>query len=239
MIKGGKGGWVLERSSKVWEIIGIFASSLFVGYSGAMMPGPVTILAISQSARQGLLAAPLLSLGHIAIELVMVIALVKGVARLFHKNLVAGLIGVVGGLVLIWMGLDIVRSAWQGSLQLSLEAGQAGSLSRLGLVAGGVVASLSNPYWLLWWVTIGLSYVMLSLRKGVGGLVAFYLGHGLADFSWNSFVGLLVVSGRRVFSDSVYAGILLVAGCVLIGLSTYFIYSGVNFLRGRATMPAG
>jgi threonine/homoserine/homoserine lactone efflux protein len=109
----------------------------------------------------------------------------------------------------------------------------------LELVAGGAVASLSNPYWVVWWASIGLSYVMLSLRKGVGGLAAFYLGHSLADFSWNSFLGVLVVSGRRVLSDSVYVGILLVAGCVLIALSTYFIYSGINFLRGKATVPVG
>lgn len=239
MIQIGEGIREHGRRLRAWEIAGLFGSSLLVGYSGAMMPGPVTILVISQSARQGLIASPLLSLGHIGIELATVVALLAGLSKLLRRSRAAGIIGLVGGLVLLWMGLDILRSVLSGGLSLSLTAGPVGGMGSLRLVGSGVVASLANPYWVLWWATVGLSYVMLSLRKGVAGLLAFYLGHSLADFSWNGFLGILVVSGRKLLSDAVYGGILLASGLALIGLSAYFIYSGWNFLRGQAAVATG
>lgn len=216
------------------EIMAIFSTAFVIGFSGAMMPGPLTALTITESARQGLWAAPLLILGHVLAELFMVVALTMGLGRAFRKNIVAGLVGLLGGTVLLWMGSDILRGIWQGTISLNLVSGQREEPTNPGLILAGILASLSNPYWFLWWATIGMSYVTLSLRKGTPGLGAFYTGHGLADFSWNGFLGFLVVSGKRMISQRVYAGLLSVCGFVLVILSLYFIYSGVNFLRGKA-----
>lgn len=228
--------WGGERGGLV-GILAIFASSFVIGFSGAMMPGPLTAAALTQSAWRGFWAAPLLVGGHALAELAMVLALALGLGSLFRKNLVSGLIGLVGGLVLIWMGLDIIRSAWQGQISLSAASARAGSAGGLSPLITGMVVSLANPYWVLWWATIGLSYVMLSSRRGSLGVGAFYTGHILSDFIWLSFLALAVVSGRRVLGDSVYQWILVVAGGVLVILSLYFIYSGLNFLRAKARAP--
>lgn len=220
------------------EIITIFSTSFIVGFSGAMMPGPLTALTITESARQGFWAAPLLILGHVLAELLMVVALTLGLGRAFRKNAVAGLIGLLGGTVLLWMGSDILRGVWQGTVSLKFVTGQQEGPANPGLIMAGVLTSASNPYWFLWWATIGMSYVTLSLKKGIAGLGAFYTGHGLADLSWNGFLGFIVFSGRRIISQNVYAGLLLVCGLALVVLSLYFIYSGVNFLRGKTKAPA-
>jgi hypothetical protein len=102
-----------------------------------------------------------------------------------------------------------------------------------GSVGAGILASISNPYWVVWWASVGASYVVLALRRGLPGLGAFFSGHILADLSWNSLLAFLIASGRGFLSVSFYRGVLVVCGLILVILAIYFIYSGFGFLRGK------
>jgi threonine/homoserine/homoserine lactone efflux protein len=214
----------------------IFTTSLMVCFSGALMPGPLLTVTISQSAQRGFWQVPLLILGHAIAELAIVLALTAGLSRLLKRKAVAGLIGLLGGAFLLWMGLDIARSAGWGTVSLSLTNAER-SGAQVGPVVAGVLVSVSNPYWVLWWATVGMSYVALALRQGPLGLGSFYIGHILADLSWYSLVAFVITAGRSLLSQPVYRGILLTCSFFLIALSIYFIYSGINFLRGKGEIP--
>ena len=101
-----------------------------------------------------------------------------------------------------------------------------------GLLLGGVAVSLSNPFWSLWWVTVGLSFLNWSRELGLGllGIAAFYLGHILADYAWYGVVSLALVSGRRILTDTFYKGLILVCGLFLWGLAGFFIAQGLSRL---------
>lgn len=213
-------------------LFALFATSLIVGFSGALMPGPVSMVTISQSARHGFWAGPLVTAGHAVAEIAAVAALAMGLGKVFKRSLVAGLIGLLGGGFLLWMGVDIARSGWVG-IALELEPGEMGGLTAFGSVGAGVLASISNPYWVVWWASVGASYVVLALRKGLPGLGAFFWGHILSDLSWNSLLAFLIASGRGFLSLSFYRGVLVVCGLILVALAVYFIYSGLGFLRGK------
>jgi len=215
------------------KLAAIFATSLFVGFSGALMPGPLLTVVISGSARSGFWEGQALVLGHAVAEVLFVAALAAGLSRLLKRNLVAGLIGLLGGAFLLWMGFDIARNAWWGTVSLDLAVGTKTGL-QVGPVITGIAVSISNPYWVLWWATVGASYVTLSLGRGPLGLGCFYVGHILSDWTWYSLVAFLIARGRALLSQSIYRAILLVCGLFLIALSAYFIYSGIKFLRGRA-----
>jgi len=134
---------------------------------------------------------------------------------------VIGSIGVVGGVVMGWMGVGMLRSVGT----LSLDAASAAP-SRLHPVAAGIVVSLSNPYWTLWWVTIGAGYVVMGLRFGLPGILAFFAGHILADFAWYSLVSLSVARGRRFLTNRVYRGLVGVCGAALVLFGAWFVWSG-------------
>jgi threonine/homoserine/homoserine lactone efflux protein len=189
------------------------------------------MVTISQSARHGFWAGPLVTGGHAIAEIAAVAALAMGLGKVFKRNLVAGLIGLLGGGFLLWMGVDTARSGWVG-IALELEPREMG-IGAFASVGAGVLASISNPYWVVWWASVGASYVVLALRRGLPGLGAFFLGHILSDLSWNSLLAFLIVSGRGFLSLSFYRGLLVVCGLILVVLALYFIYSGFRFLRGK------
>ncbi|MFQ5593673.1 MAG: LysE family transporter [Anaerolineae bacterium] len=206
-----------------------------ISLSGVMSPGPISTMAVSEGARRGYRAGPLISVGHAVTELVMVGALALGLSRVLQQTTVAGVVGLVGGLVLAWMGLDIIRGAREARLSLDIEAAGGGSLlatdQQWGLVSAGVLLSVSNPFWLLWWATVGSANMLGFLEYGLIGLGVFYLSHISLDFGWNSLLAGLARSGRQVVSDGVFRAVLTVCGVFLVLFAVYFVVVGVRFLR--------
>ena len=150
-------------------LIALFATSLAVGFSGALMPGPLVTAAIAGAARDGFWVGPALSLGHAAAEAAVVVGLALGLGRLLKNRWVSGGIGVIGGLFLLWMGWDIAAGAWTGAVSLSLSAAEGAVQPAWAPVLTGVAVSLTNPYWIMWWATVGASYVMLGPAAGSRG----------------------------------------------------------------------
>lgn len=228
MLPGGKGFYL--------ELATIFVTALAVGLSGAMMPGPLLTVTIGESARRGFVAGPLLVLGHGILEGALIIALALGLGSFLTIPVVGKAIAVVGGLVLSYMGWGIARDAWHNKVNLNVNPQQAASLEQVNSsppkgmhpVLAGILVSLSNPYWTLWWATVGLGYIVLSLRLGVPGLVSFFSGHILSDLAWYSLVAAAIAKGRHLVTPLIYRGILLACGLFLIFLGGSFIFWGLR-----------
>jgi len=203
------------------ELIPIFSTALLVALSGAMMPGPLLTVTISETAKRGQIAALLLIVGHSILELVLVVGFTFGLYTVLQNPVIIRAIGILGGGFLLWMGYGIVSDAYRGRVSLDLTSRE-GRLD-IGPVAQGIVTSISNPYWTLWWVTIGAGFVLSSLKYGLPGLTSFYFGHILGDFLWYAMVAYIVATGKRFLTDRVYRGILIFCGLFLILLAVTFI----------------
>ncbi|MEW6574646.1 MAG: LysE family transporter [Bacillota bacterium] len=216
-------------------LTGLLITSFIVALSGAMAPGPLLTVTIAESVKRGLLAGLLLVVGHAVLEAALVVALALGLRPFISHHGVVTAISFAGGGFLLWMGGTIVRDAVKGKISLdpNVEATDGGNVSGSSsagrLIGLGVVVSLSNPYWSLWWATFGLKYVVEALKWAWAGIAVFFIGHILADLIWYVAVSGVVTGGRRFLSPALYRGILTVAGLFLIGLGGYFIYGGFRF----------
>jgi len=208
------------------ELLGIFITSLMVAFSGAMVPGPLLTVTISESHQRGFWAGPLIILGHAILELALVVALVLGFKGIFTNHTFVGIIGFLGGLFLLWVGSDMLRGAIKKTMSFEIRSS---SKIKMGPVAAGVFVSLSNPYWTIWWATIGVAYVLAALKFGVLGLILFYVAHILADLIWYSAVSFMVVTGKNFLSEKAYRVLISVCGIFLILLAAYFVFSGLRF----------
>lgn len=208
------------------ELPALFVTSLVVGFSGAMMPGPLLLVNVHQTARRGLVAAPLVTMGHAAAELAFTLALFLGLGPLLGAPPIITLIALVGGGVLVWMGLGMVREARFVSLINEARPGPVG----WGPVGAGVTASISNPYWCIWWATVGAGYVALARPLGLPGVAAFFLGHITSDLVWLTLISFTLVSGKRVMSDRVYRLLLTGLGIFLCVLAAGILFWALRLL---------
>lgn len=216
----------------------IFASAFVIGLSGAMMPGPLLTACIGYAAERGFLAGgPLLVLGHALLELALVVLVLAGIGPLLSRPRVGAAIGFVGGAVLLWMGQGMTTAALAG---LSLAPGEPGGRAALlaSPVLAGAVISLANPYWSLWWATIGLKYVALSRESATAGVAAFYCGHQLSDAAWYFLVAGAVALGRKAIPDAAYRWLIGVCGLMLVAFAACFILGAIRTLaRASRALP--
>jgi len=200
-------------------------AAFVIGLSGAMSPGPYLTVTIARTLREGRLAAMLMLVGHALLEAVLLVGLAFGLASLLKTPAVVTIMSILGGIVLLWMGGSLLWGAWRGTVVADLKAAE--NPSRVGPVAHGAIVSLSNPYWTLWWATIGITLAIKGLEFGPVGVLAFFVGHELADLAWYSIVIFAVAAGRNLLSDRVYRIVMAVLACFLLYLGVTFVLSAL------------
>ena len=213
------------------DVVVIFFSSMVIAYSGALMPGPMLAVVVAETPRQGAIAGPLVVLGHSLLELVLLAAIVVGLGPVLEREGVQATLSIVGGAMLAVTGVSMVVAAARDRVHLEWDAESAGP-GRARTIVGGAVSSLANPYWTIWWVTIGLGLLTKAYALGVAGVAAFYVGHILGDLTWYSAVSGAISAGRRWITEKGYRVMVAVAAAFLLLLAAWFIASGLRTLAG-------
>jgi threonine/homoserine/homoserine lactone efflux protein len=208
-------------------LAGIFCSSFVIALSGALMPGPLLTYTVAEAARRGFWAGPIIMLGHGCLELGLVALLLLGIGAIINQPVIMGVVGLTGAVILWWLGYDLLSTA--KTAHLTLTSGDGRSIPPFW---AGIVMSLANPYWLIWWVTLGLGYVLFAYKYGLLGVVCFFIGHFLADLAWYSLVAMAVAQGKKFISDRTYHGFMIVCAVFLLVFGCYFGYQGVRTLLG-------
>jgi threonine/homoserine/homoserine lactone efflux protein len=194
-----------------------------ISLSGVMAPGPVTSVVVgkgSESPHAGVLVA----IGHGIVELPLMVAVFYGVGRLLELTHTSAAIALVGGLFLLWMGFDMLRSLRRGPIQQTSSAHSP-------LVAG-ILLSAANPYFLVWWATVGAALIARSVRFGVWGFLAFALAHWACDLVWDYALSALSFKGGQVFGARFQRSVFLVCGACLMVFGGRFVVDGALTFLG-------
>jgi threonine/homoserine/homoserine lactone efflux protein len=207
-------------------LLTIFFSSFVIALSGAMMPGPLLTITISESPRRGFITGPLLIAGHAFLEMALITALLLGLAPYFQRPAVFVATAITGALILLWMAINMFRSL--PSLSISWKEDKTTGNHP---IINGILMSVANPYWIIWWATIGLGYILYSWQFGLWGIIFFFAGHILADLSWYSFISAAVTRGGHFLNDRLYRGLIAVCAAFLVLFAFYFAYAGLNKLN--------
>ena len=214
------------------QLMRIFSSAFFIGFSGAMMPGPMLGVTIEGSLkRKKWTVGPLVVLGHGILELTLVIIMTFGLKDFFSNPSVAGCIGLFGGAFLAWMGYGMIRSGLQKTVSLeSHKTGKGAGIENL--VLAGIVVSATNPYFIMWWASTGMESIRQAYTYGLAGVLLFFLGHIMSDFVWYTAVSAAFAGGRKLISNTVYCSLILALGLLIAAFSLYFMVSGIKMLFG-------
>ncbi len=164
-----------------------------ISLSGVMAPGPITAATLAAGGKNRHAGAWICA-GHIAVELPLILVLAGGVGRFLQSQRVQAGIGLAGGLLLLLLGLQLLASLRRS------EALSAGSVDRHPLWIG-VVLSGANPYFILWWATVGLTLTSQAVGFGILALVLFALPHWLCDLGWLEALSFAGFKGSQTFGE--------------------------------------
>ncbi|MGA2071547.1 MAG: LysE family transporter [Sedimentisphaerales bacterium] len=195
----------------------LFLIQVFIiSISGAMQPGPVTATAITMGTRSRW-AGSLVAVGHGIVEFPLMVLIVFGLGAIFQKTTAQIVIGIAGGLILLYMAYGMFRTAVH-----SVER-QAGAKEDKPIWAG-VVLTLSNPYFLLWWATVGLGLATTATKFGLHAFVLFAVVHWLVDFIWVTALSLASFHGTTLLGPKVYRRVMQVCAGAMLFFGLFFLY---------------
>jgi threonine/homoserine/homoserine lactone efflux protein len=187
---------------------------VIISLSGVMAPGPVTAVVLGKGSSSKH-AGAFVAIGHGIVEMPLVVALLFGLGTVLSFPLVKQALGCAGGAILLVMAFDMARSAIWPKVQAHRDARSP--------VVAGMLLSAANPYFLLWWATIGITLISGSRQFGLWGMGVFAFVHWLCDFAWYWFLSAVSFSGGRFFGRKFQKVIFIVCAACLVFFAFRFI----------------
>lgn len=204
----------------IYEITGIFILGFIIGLTGALAPGPTLVATINSSLKKGWTSGPLVTLGHALTEVLMVVLVLTGLSMIITDY--SFLIIIIGGVALVLFGLITILESRHASIDIGGKKGAGDNP-----VFAGIITSLSNPYFWIWWFTVGSAILISALEGGWPLVIAFVIGHWFADLGWLTMVSVGVHRGRFFLHDRGYRYMLGACGLFLIFFGIWFLVSGM------------
>ena len=195
--------------------------AVLISLSGVMAPGPVTAVAVSKGTKSPH-AGAFIALGHGMVEIPLMVLILYGFGDILKILYIKAIIGLLGGLFLLKMGLDLLKGIKQTKIDSSNDP-------RSPLMAG-IILTLANPYFLIWWATIGSILIFRSITFGLLGFAIFMILHWSCDFCWYYFLSTISFKGGQFFGKRLQQVLFAICGVFLLFFSAKFIYDAAKII---------
>jgi len=199
-------------------LFAFLVKAITISLSGVLAPGPMTAATLAAGMRSRH-AGAIIALGHAAVEFpLMALIIVAGErSRLFQNQSVKLAIGAAGGAILLVMGAQLLAALRKTTDNTAV------SDSRSPFVTG-VVLTAANPYFLIWWATVGLALATEAATWGMAAFALFAVLHWLCDLVWLEALSFASHKGTQLLGNRLHQGMMLVCGVMLLVFGCMFLY---------------
>ena len=199
--------------------------AMLISLSGVMAPGPLTVVVVGKGTRSAR-AGGLIALGHGAVEFPLMVLIALGLGPFFQHEVFAALVGLAGGAVLLWMSAGLLMSLRRRSAQ---DPGPE-RLREASPFMAGILMTGGNPYFIVWWATVGATLVFRAWSFGVWQFAVFAVLHWSLDLIWYFFLSSAAFKGAKLLGDRFLKGVSLVAGLALLYFGARFVVDALGSL---------
>jgi len=206
------------------DLIRFLIEAVLISLSGVMAPGPVTAVTLGMGARNRH-AGAVVAVGHGIVEFPLMILLFLGVGQVFEITGVRIGIGFAGGVMLLVMGVVMLGQSRKAQDVTAASA-------KRGPLVTGIVLSAGNPYFLLWWATVGLALATRAAGLGIFAFVLFAVIHWLCDLVWLEVLSWTSFKGTRLLGPRSQRVVGAVCGTALVVFGGVFLYRAGTGLAG-------
>jgi len=203
------------------SVIGITAT-------GALAPGPLSVATLALGVRGGWRSGFLVAVGHTVFELpyVLILALLLGNVSTFIAGPEVKLpLSLITAAFTAFFAYLLVNDALK--VRNGYYVGNASSSVVMRLrnpVLVGLMLTGLNPFFLIWWATVGLPLIENSLKLGlITGIPLMYALHVWMDFAWLTFLAYTSSTGAKYLGFKGYKALLLALALMLIIFAIHIV----------------
>lgn len=197
----------------------LFLSSVaLISFSGVLLPGPLFAVTIEKASKNKT-AGILIAFGHGIVEFPLMFLIYFVLSQFPVPNAVQIGVGLVGGLLMIFMGIQAYRNRH--------KTNDIHSNSQRDSLLAGIWTTAANAGFILWWLTIGTALVLNAKIFGLLGFSVFAGVHWFCDFLWYVFVAFIIFKSRRFWTERVHQSISIFCLAVFVGFGVFFFSSAL------------
>lgn len=211
------------------------AEVIFVSASGVLFPGPLFFANLIYGSKQGFHAGIKIAFGHTVVEFPLVILLALGLFRFspfILTNDSLRVIGLVGGFAIILFSIaqisNIMRTRRIGNINnnskpfFRINNNERREKEPFVL---GIIFSALNPFFLVWWFTVGLKLISDSiyLFGVIAGILFIFSFHIWMDYAWLGVTSYMISKGRSILKTKLYNLLLFSVSIVLTSYGLYLL----------------
>ena len=199
------------------QIIEFAVTVIIVSASGVMAPGPLFAANIAYGLQEGGKSGIKMAIGHTIVELPLVILLGIGVLSFEIFPEFRTVISILGASTLfVFAGIQIKTTVQKKDTRVFA--------TRYNAVLTGITLSALNPFFIIWWLSIGLKLISdAMLIWAFVGIIVVFLLHIWMDLVWLYSVARIASKSSKILSNKNYK-------ILMIGLSVMLIYFGISFI---------
>ncbi|HJM79787.1 MAG TPA: LysE family transporter [Nitrosopumilus sp.] len=199
------------------QIIEFAILVIIISASGVMSPGPLFAANITYGLREGVKSGIKIAIGHSIVELPLVILLGIGVFSLEIFPEFRTIISIFGAFTLFGFAGIQIKTILEKKKGIQKKP-------KHGPIVTGILFSVLNPFFIIWWTTIGLKLISDAMIVwAFAGILIVFLLHIWMDFAWLGITAFLASKSRKIISNRNYK-------IMISGLSLTLIYFGITFL---------
>jgi len=206
----------------MYEIASTLVLGFLIGLTGALAPGPTLVATINAALAGNWTAGLKISLGHMVAEFGIFLLIILGIASIAGPY--TTIIAAVGGIALVIFGIMTLMGSKTATL------GTTPTRAVDSPCMAGLLTSAANPYFWIWWLSVGSALVIKTLQGGLLLAAIFMIGHWCADTGWFTFVSTAVSRGKTVLPDTTYHRIMAACGIFFLLFGLYY-FTGVFVTR--------
>jgi threonine/homoserine/homoserine lactone efflux protein len=212
------------------DLFTFIATVVAVTASGALAPGPLFFTNITHGTKSGARGGLAFSVGHTIFEVSLVVVLAITLQTIIEfQPTIRLVVGVVGGTALLVFAFLQIR----GVLAQKADSESKGGVpSRSPLLLGTLFTGL-NPYFILWWLTVGITLIISALEWGYAGVLVMYISHVWMDYAWLVGTAYLAKRGTNLAGKKGYRLIMIIFSLILVYFGAKFIFESL-FLPSSA-----
>lgn len=202
-------------------MIHLFLIGILLGWGAAVPIGPVNLEITRRNLRFGTPHGIAMGVGASSADLTYLVLLSLGILILINHPDVLRIIGIGGGLMLGWFGINALRMKDAHAIGGDVSS----SIWRNGIE--GYFITLLNPYTIIFWASVGAQISVTTNGNQHGTL---WLGAGLIAgvMSWIFFLNFLLHFTREKLSQRFISMLNKIGGVILLGFAVFGIWSGLR-----------
>lgn len=193
-----------------------------LGLSAGFAPGPLLTLVISETLQHDIKSGVKVALAPIITDLPIIILTVFVLSKLADFNNILGVISVIGGFFILFMGYESIRTKGVG---LNIRKVEPKSLTK------GALANALSPHPYLFWFSVGAPIMSKAMTLGISAplifIISFYSFLVGAKIALAIFVG----KSKSFLKGNVYIYTLRLLGLVLCVLAVVLFHDGLKLLE--------